>query len=265
VPSDTAVVETPDEAQADAIRRDPFSAEWLQDSELTSPPGIDSGWPDQAEAEPSAAAEESWFTPRDTVEREQVSAAGDTEALPVVATWFSPRERSGGDSTLPAEPGALAAEREALPAEPGTLAAEREALAAEPGVVAPQEYTAEPAVTGFWTPSAAASATTEVQRPGALSADVERSGLLSAHVERSGLPSAEDRGVARASWTAPAEIADSDPPAAATVPAQAATPSRTTAGPAVSPAPTDRLYPARLLVVIVVAALIGSILVLLLR
>ena len=59
------------------------------------------------------------------------------------------------------------------------------------------------------------------------------------------------------------------------VPAQsaAATPSRTIAGPAVPPGPVvppsepraDRLYPVRLLMVIVVAALIGSVLVLLLR
>ena len=55
--------------------------------------------------------------------------------------------------------------------------------------------------------------------------------------------------------------------------AAAAAPSRTRAGPAVPPGPvvppgrsrSDRLYPVRLLVVIVVAALLGSILVLLLR
>ena len=33
--SETAVIETPDEARAEAIRRDPFSTAWLQDSELT--------------------------------------------------------------------------------------------------------------------------------------------------------------------------------------------------------------------------------------
>src|SRR5260370_5839812 len=52
-PSDTAVSETPDVARAEAIRRDPFSTAWLQDSELTSPPDLEPGWQDQADPEPS--------------------------------------------------------------------------------------------------------------------------------------------------------------------------------------------------------------------
>jgi len=87
--------------------------------------------------------------------------------------------------------------------------------------------------------------------------------------------------MARAARPAPAETPASDAPTAADrtkpIPAQvaaaAATPPRTISGPAVPPAPvvppsasrSDRLYPVRLLVVIVVAALIGSILMLLLR
>ena len=87
--------------------------------------------------------------------------------------------------------------------------------------------------------------------------------------------------MARAARPAPAETPASDAPTAADrtkpIPAQvaaaAATPPRTISGPAAPPRPvvppsasrSDRLYPVRLLVVIVVAALIGSILVLLLR
>ena len=44
-PPGTADAETPDAARAEAIRRDPFSATWLQDEELTPPPDTESGWP----------------------------------------------------------------------------------------------------------------------------------------------------------------------------------------------------------------------------
>jgi hypothetical protein len=87
----------------------------------------------------------------------------------------------------------------------------------------------------------------------------------------------EEHAVPQPSWPVPAETPAGGPPGAADrripVLASAAAPSRTTAGPAAPPGPVvspgkprpDRLYPVRLLVVIVVAALIGSILVLLLR
>jgi hypothetical protein len=89
----------------------------------------------------------------------------------------------------------------------------------------------------------------------------------------------EGQASARAARPAPAETPAGDPPGAADrttpvlVQAAAAAASRTIAEPAVPPGPVvppggrrpDRLYPVRLLVVIVVAALIGSILVLLLR
>ena len=191
-PPGTADAETPDAARAEAIRRDPFSATWLQDEELTSPPDTESGWPDRAEAGPQPAAADSWFTPREKPDDEPWPDAG-----------------------------------------------------------APQEHTASAAagVTGFRTPSAAASAPSPP----------------------------EGQAIARAAWPAPAETPAGDLPGAGdrTTPvlAQAPAASRTTAGPAVPPGPVvppreprpDRLYPVRLLVVIVVAALIGSILVLLLR
>jgi hypothetical protein len=107
-------------------------------------------------------------------------------------------------------------------------------------------------------------------------------------VQRPGPSPAQDHAIPRASWPAAAEAPASDPATAdratadratadraTPVRAQAATaaPARTVAGPAVPPGPvvppgrsrSDRLYPVRLLVVIVVAALLGSILVLLLR
>jgi hypothetical protein len=191
-PSGTAVAEAPDEARAEAIRRDPFSATWLRDEEPTSPPDTESGWPDQAGAGPQVAAADSWFAPREK--------AVDEPA-------WQPQEHTGS---------------------------------------------ATAGVTGFWTGA-------ESQRPAA--------------------PPLGGQASPRASWPAPAEAPAGDLPGVAdrTTPvlaqAPAAAPSRTIAGPAVPPGPVvppgerraDRLYPVRLLVVIVVAALIGSILVLLLR
>jgi hypothetical protein len=219
--SAAAVNETPDTDRAEAIRRDPFSPDWLQDGELTSPPDTGSGRPDRAEDEPPAGAPDSWFARRETADRAQTWPAADTEPSPAAPdTWFTPREPTDGGPTG------------SPPAEP------------------PQERTGPAAaelVTGFWTPSAAA----------------------------------EGHAISRASWPAPAETPASDTPAAAdrTTPvfsqaaAVPAAPPRTITGPAVPPGPvvppgeprSDRLYPVRLLVVIVVAALIGSILVLLLR
>ena len=181
------------------------------DAAVIDPP--DAG---RAEDEPSAAGPDSWFTPRGTPDPERT---WDAEPSPGTGdAWFAPRERAGSG--------------------PAPSAPEHPGPAAQP-------------VTGFWTPSAAASAPTE--------------------------PYASPR----VSWPAPAETpaGASDTPAAAdrTTPivaqAAAAAPPRTISGPAVPPGPvvppsksrSDRLYPVRLLVVIVVAALIGSILVLLLR
>jgi hypothetical protein len=229
--SSDAAVEPPDAARAEAIRRDPFSADWLRDQELTSPPATESERPGRAENEPSVAAPDSWFTPRETPDRE---LSWDAEPSPEAAdAWFTPREQA--DSGLTPSPPDL-------------------------GTEPPQEHAGSAAaevVTGFWTPSAAA-APTEVQRPGP--------------------PPTEEHAIPRASWSGPAETPASDAPTAADrttpIPAQvaaaAAAAPRAMSGPAVPAVPpsqsrSDRLYPVRLLMVIVVAALIGSILVLLLR
>jgi hypothetical protein len=236
--SDSAVVETPDAARTDAIRRDPFSAAWLQDGESTSPPDTASGWPDRAEAGPPAAVPDSWFTPREEADGERTWATTNAEPLDAATdSWFTPRERA--DSGL-----------------------------------APQEHTgsASAGVTGFWTPSAAASASAEVQQPGP--APVEGPAIRpAAWPAPAGTSASETLGAADRTMPVLAQAATAD--WTTPVPAQAATaaPSRTIAGPTVPPGPvippnkerSDRLYSARLLVIIVVAALIGSVLVLLLR
>jgi hypothetical protein len=202
--ADAGVRPVADTARADALRRDPFSADWLEDSEPASRPDPESRSPEQAEAQASSAATDNWFTPRETADPEPTRSPAAAEAsAPATDTWFTPRERAEGGSASPQS--------------------------------------------------------TEVQRPG---------------------PSpAQEHAIPRASWPAAAKAPAADTAAAGRtmppVPAQAATaaPSRTIAGPAVPPGPvvpegrsrSDRLYPVRLLVVIVVAALLGSILVLLLR
>jgi hypothetical protein len=214
--AETTVMPAPDTAPADALRRDPVSADWLEDAELASRPGPgpDSGpdpesrSPEQAEAQASSAAPDNWFTPRETADPEPTWSPAAAEASAAATdTWFTPHERAEGGSASP-----------------------------------------QP---------------TEVQRPG---------------------PSpAQEHAIPRASWPAAAEAPAAEARASDTaaadrtmpVQAQAATPapSRTIAGPPVPPGPvvppgrsrSDRLYPVRLLVVIVVAALLGSILVLLLR
>jgi Helix-turn-helix domain len=232
--SDTAIMPVLDPARADTLRQDPFSADWLQDSDLTAQPEPEPGSPEPAETQASSAAADDWFTPQETTDPERTWSPAEGEP-PADATdnWFTPRERGEGGPASP-QP----AERDVAP---------------------PQEYSgsAVAGVTGFWTPTTTASGPAEGLRPG---------------------PSpTQEHAIARASWPAAGESPASDKPGAAdrTVPVltPAAVPSRTIAGPAVPPGPvvppsksrSDRLYPVRLLVVIVVAALIGSILVLLLR
>jgi len=249
-PSDTAVIETPGVDQADVTLRDPFSTDWLQDSELTSPPDLEPGWQqDQAKAGPAPA---NWFAPNETTDRDQAWPSATTQPSPAVAdTWFTPRERT--DDGLPPE---------------------RD--------VAPPPESPVP-VTGFWTPSTAAQSPTTASAPGpaAAPAEVRRPDPPQAEGHTAAWPAADEAPADGApadgapAGEAPADGAPGTVDRTTQVPAQsaAATPSWTIAGPAVPPGPVvppgepraDRLYPVRLLVVIVVAALIGSVLVLLLR
>jgi hypothetical protein len=229
--SDAEIIPAPDAARTDALRRDPFSADWLQDSDLTSPPDPASGSPEPAEAGTSSTPPEDWFTPRETPGPERTRSPAETEpSAGATDTWFTPRERAEPQPT----------ERDVAPPREG------------PGSAAARE-------SGFWTPPTTATGPAEVKRPGP--------------------QPALEHAIPPASWPGSAEPPTTDTPAAAgrTTPvaaqASAAVPSRTMARPAVPPGPagppskprSDRLYPVRLLVVIVVAALIGSILVLLLR
>jgi hypothetical protein len=204
---DHAVNEPPDAGRADGLRRDPLSTAWLQAGDPRSPAEPGSRWPDRAEAEPQAADEDSWFTPREKADGEPTGPTVDAQPSPAVAdNWFSPRERA--DSAV-------------APPRP-----------AEPDVAPPQEHTGPAAAGtgGFWTPPA---------------------------------------DVAPASDPPPGP-ADRTTPIRTQAAAAAAAASRTVAGSAVPPGPVvpqrkSRLYPMRLLVIIVVAALIGSVLVLLLK
>jgi hypothetical protein len=226
--SETAVIETPDEARAEAIRRDPFSTAWLQDSELTSPPDLEPGWQDQADAEP---APDDWFAPRETTDPEQAWASADTQPSAAVAdTWFNPREQADDELVPPGHDAAPLAE-------------------------------SEPLVTGFWTPSTAAQSAAAA--PGSTPTVASAAGPAADAGPALAAGPAADAGPASGPPSA-AEVRRPDPPQAEGLTiAQRAVPP----GPVVPPsAPrADRFYPVRLLVVIVVAALIGSILVLLLR
>jgi hypothetical protein len=271
--SSGTVIETQDVARADAIQRDPFSTDWLRDTELTSPPGAESGWPDQTEAEPPEAAEDSWFTPHETADSQPDWPVSEAESSPAGADgWFTPRERADDDVASPPP-----AERDV--ASPAPVERDIAPLrVAEDHTVPRASWSSAaasadaPTITGFWVPSAASCVPAEVQRPDP--------------------PAADDYAGPSTSWAAPAEIPASDPPdamdrttpvpalassaAASSSASAAAGPSRMmagsavrtgSAGPVVPPRQrrSDRYYPVRLLVIIVVAALIGSILVLILR
>lgn len=214
-PFDGAVAPAPDHAgNPQDIRHDPFSAAWLQDSELTSPP---------------PAPRNTWFAPQEDADREQ--------------TW---RRAEGGVTRPPADGGPAPRQEEGGPA--------------------------SPAPTDFWTSSAAATTPADVQRP------------------TPAPPTAEQQPVPPSSWPPPPEVSSTPVPsvphraapeptrraapdlrqgAASPVPAQSQTPTGS-AVPRPAPAPPsesrrDRLFPLRLLVVIVAAALIGSILVMVLK
>jgi hypothetical protein len=183
-------------------------------------------WPRDGDRTPAAESESRW--------------PDQAEAGPQVAdadSWFTPREKADGERTEPAtaaQPSPAAADNWFSPRQlaDSTVAPRRPA---EPDVAPPQEHAGSAAAgtVGSWTPSA----------------DVSRAS------DPPGAPGAADR-------TTPLRT-----------PAAAVAPSRTAAGPAVPPGPvvpqrksrSERLYPMRVLVIIVVAALIGSILVLLLR
>jgi hypothetical protein len=220
-PSDAPIAETPDDARAEAMRRDPFSADRLQGNEPLSGHVIESGWQDHADSRPSPAGADSWFTRRDLGTREAGLSSPDTDAT---QSWFSPREPTETGLALPPPSGGRAG---AAPADAG-LAAEE---------VAGFRSSAE----GHAAPRTSRSAPAETP-----ASPVTPAGDAHGTAERTALVPLQDVSAA------PSHTADgsAEPPE----PADPSLERR-----------SDRLYPVRLLVVIVVAALIGSVLVLLLR
>jgi len=264
-----------DEARADAIRRDPFSADWLQDSELAALDVTESGWQDHPDTGPSPAAADSWFTPperADTGLAPQLTPLeqGDTElAASPPAGRHAPRPEA---DVMPAaavtglRPPAEEHDvpRMSWPAPAESLATEPSApepLATEPR--AAQSPATEPraAQSPATEPRAAEFPSTEPRVAGTPATDTLSTGTAGpAGTLSTGTLSSDTAGPAER--TAPVPVAD--------VPVA---PARSAVGSAVPPGsakPTperhpDRLFLVRLLVVIVVAALIGSVLVLLLR
>jgi hypothetical protein len=173
------------------------------------------------------------------------------DAEPVPDDWFAPRE------TTDREQGWSPTDTQPSPAVADTWFTPREQ--SDDGLVAPEHDVAPPAestplVTGFWTPSTGAPASAPAPAPAPAPASAPAPVPASAP--------------ALVSAPAPAEVRRPDPPQA-----EALTTARTIAERAVPPGPVvppskpraDRSYLMRLLVVIVVAALIGSVLVLLIR
>ena len=128
---DASATEAPDEAGANTIRRDPFSAGWLPGSEAESPPVTESGWQDHADAGLSPAATDSWFTPREPGSREPGHTPADADAA---QSWFTPGEQADAglspspparhDATPPEDSGVAAADVTAFrsPADEPTVA-----------------------------------------------------------------------------------------------------------------------------------------------
>jgi hypothetical protein len=218
---DARVTRMPDQAGSPpGIRHDPFSASWLQDSELTSPLPQDA----RLAAQDPPSSERAW-------------RPADVEATP-------PESADGGPAPQ-WDKGGLAA----------------------------------PAPVDFWTRPTAATMPADLQRPGpALSPTDERSVPPSSWPPPAETPASSAPGLAQRAVPELPRRAAPDPrlgAAAATLPLSPPT-SAAPQSPATSAAPqatstppsesrSDRLFPVRLLVVIVAAALIGSVLVMLLR
>jgi hypothetical protein len=211
-PSGVPVSGHPDEVRAEAIRRDPFSAEWLEDSELASRRDTEHGWRDNPDNRPSPGAADSWFA--------RPEASTPTAEDAVTESWFAPRELAESELAPYAAPG------------------ER----GDTGTAAP--FTQDERVdAGFRPPG---------DQPGAPPASwPEEASIAAGGNAAPGAPAA--------ALTQPASRPDVSltPPGAARDSGEPATPGRERR--------SDRFSPVRLLVVIVLAAAVGSVLVLLLH
>jgi hypothetical protein len=244
-PFDAAFTQAPDSAErSDSAQAEEFS--WLKKNAPASRPAeSEAAWPEQADTGRPEPAN-SWFEqsrPAEQADREVGWSAGQTEAGPAAEptdSGFAWLERA--DSGLVSRP----------EAESARVQAESARVQAEPAPAAPER-------TDFWS-KPVPPAPADLQPPAALRR-------------------AEEPTIARASWPTPGASATT--PAAAAEPGQraaadtgaaaAAQPLRSAGSAARTSAAQpdnrrqDRYFPVRLLVVIVIAALIGSALVLLLK
>jgi hypothetical protein len=210
---DAGVTRAPEQAGSPpGIRHDPFSASWLQDSELTSP-----------------LPQEVWLAAQDPPSSERAWRPADVEVT-------QPESADAGPAAQ----------------------WDRGGLAASAPV-------------DFWTRPTAATTPADLQRPGPAPPPTEQSVPPSswpppAETSASSAPGPAQRTVPELPRRSVPEPRLGAAPAAAALPQTPTTPA---ASQATSTPPgeshSDRLFPLRLLVVIVVAALIGSILVMLLR
>jgi hypothetical protein len=258
-PSGASDPGTPDKARADAIRRDPFSADWLQDSDPAVRDVTEPGWQDHPDSGPSPAAADSWFTPPERAETG-------------LAPQFTPLEQGGTELAASPSAGRHAPRPEAgeMPAAGATgfrPSAEEHAV---PGTSwpAPGEYTAaEARATEAPATDAGAADTPATDTPATDTGATETRATDTGATDTGATETRATDTRATDTWgtadrTAPVPVAD-----VSVAPARTAVGSAVPAGPA---KPTrewhsDRLFLVRLLVIIVVAALIGSVLVLLLR
>jgi hypothetical protein len=98
-PFDVTVTETPDPvASARAIRRDPFSASWLQNSEPVSPPEVAPGWQDRADTERPPAAQDARLTSPDPADSQPAWRPADAGFTPPdpADRGLTPRQGDGG-------------------------------------------------------------------------------------------------------------------------------------------------------------------------
>ena len=266
-PAGLPAVNSPDEMRAEAIRRDPFSSEWLQDGDLAARPGAE-GWAGRPAAEPSA---DSWFARPGTNPRGVSHTSGEDAAT---ESWFAPRDLSGSGLASQAGP-------EAGPA-PSLAPDERGGTSFRPAGD-------EPAIPGTsWSggpetsstgSSSASSSSASSSSASSSSASSSSASSSPAGVQPAGAsPNGAGASLAGASpaWAGQPGPAGADitgttvRPEPVSGPEVARTPPSAPTGPSGPGEParvrrSDRLSLVWLLVIIVVAALIGSALVLLFR
>ncbi len=238
-------VDAPAQADADTVRRDQFPPDWRQDREAAaSRPLAEPGWPDQSGT--VSPATDSWFAPHRSEAPETSRFAADGEGSP--ESWFTPRERADLSSAQSLSPETAPPPAQEQPAPPTSWSGTVET----PGAIrTPPEHEA---------PRQAAA---ELQTPAREAIEpVTSPRLVTEAPAPRPAPEAASMATVPAAERVPAELVAAE---ATTARASAEPESSARTDSAPRERRRDRMFPVRLLVVIVVAALIGSVLVLLLR